>query len=135
AAFMSSMDNDFNTPQALAVLFNLAAAANRQSDRLDASLTADERSQTAQDALADFIHGAQILWELGGTLGLLADRFELVTSGRQDQRQIDDLVKRRDEARKRRDWAEADALRTRLWDLGIVVEDRPDGPYVKPREW
>src|SRR5262249_15625753 len=117
AAFVSAMDSDFNTPHALGALLHLAAAANRQSDRLHAWLRAGERGQRAQHALGDFIYGARILWELGRTLGLLYERVDVARRNRRDQPQIDELVKRRDEARKRRDWAEADALRTRLWDL------------------
>ena len=111
------MNDDFNTPEALAVLFDLARAINRSRDSGGGQL--DELVAT--------------LRLLGGRLGLLQSDPETYLRGdtaqgdAADDAMIDDLVAQRQAARERRDWAEADRLREQLTEMGIELEDAADG--------
>jgi cysteinyl-tRNA synthetase len=114
--FHAAMDDDFNTPEALAVLFDLVREINRV--RLE-----DERAAAGL--------GAE-LRRLGAMLGIVqgdAEQFlrgQVATEGLSDA-EIDDLIRRRAEARKSRDWDEADRLRDQLQTSGILLEDGAGG--------
>ncbi len=117
-AFLSAMDDDFNTPRAIAALHDLARAVNRM---LDSGQSVTRGTLAAID---------QMFSELGGQiLGIIPDQLEPpeARSGLVDglMRLILDL---RQEYRTAKDWAHADAIRQRLAELGIIVEDRPEGP-------
>ncbi len=116
ARFRAAMDDDFNTPVALAVLFDLAREANRQRETLP------ERAAQA----------AGMLRHLGGMLGLLQrDPEEFLRGGGQaddlSDAEIDVLIVARSEAKQRRDYAEADRIRDQLKGQGIVLEDGAAG--------
>jgi cysteinyl-tRNA synthetase len=124
--FVSAMDDDFNTPQAVGALNGLAAALGEERERVRAG------TRTGRD----FVTGVGVLVELGQVLGLSMEggRRRLDQSLEPEHRaRIDRLVRERDEARRRRDWARADALRAELDALGVVVEDTPTGPKWKPK--
>ncbi len=114
--FQAAMDDDFNTPEAFAVLFELVREINR--------LRESDLSQAA--AL-----GAE-LRALGALLGILQQdpehylRLSTATAGLSDA-EIDQLIAQRAAARARRDWAEADRLRQTLSDAGVVLEDSAEG--------
>lgn len=113
--FCAAMNDDLNTPEALAVLFELARGLNR-------SIAA------ANTALASAY--ASLLRQLGGVLGLLQQApsaFLQGDSANVDAREIDDLVAARDAARAAKQWAEADKLRAALTAKGVVLEDSPKG--------
>jgi cysteinyl-tRNA synthetase len=103
--FMKAMDDDLNTPQALASLFDLAHEINR-----GASLGSDV--VPAQNCLKDLCH------LLG--LQLTEERAKLEGSPF-----IDLLVSIRDELRRKREFELADSVRSRLKELGITLEDTP----------
>ncbi|WP_067705355.1 cysteine--tRNA ligase [Erwinia sp. ErVv1] len=116
ARFREAMDDDFNTPEAYSVLFDLAREVNRMK----------AENVAAVDGLA------ATLRSLAGVLGLLAQDPELfLQSGAQDANdnsaEIDALVQMRINARKEKNWAQADVARDKLNELGIVLEDGPQG--------
>jgi cysteinyl-tRNA synthetase len=112
--FHESMDDDFNSAKAIGHLFDLSRHINRA---LDDGLEAEARS------------GARALLRLGQILGLFwrAPGTETWDAG------VLALAQERDGARRARDWKKADALRTRLLDLGVLVEDAADGFRLKRR--
>lgn len=123
-AFLEAMDDDFNTPKAIAALHELARTVNRM---LDSGKPINRGTLAAID---------QMFSELGGQiLGIIPEQLEPpeVRSELVDglMRIILDL---RQEYRMAKDWARADAIRQRLMELGIVVEDRPEGPTWRLEE-
>ena len=112
--FHVAMDDDFNTPEALAVLFDLSHHINQAK---------------ATGELAVAAELAASLRRLGALLGILQQDPERYLQGddRNDDADIDKLITRRDEARARRDWAEADRLRDALDALDVILEDGPAG--------
>ena len=109
--FIEAMEDDFNTPSALAAIFDLVRAINQARD---AGLSAE--------ALAA---GQDVLRELAGVLGLRLDlRRE---AGGDSAPYIQLMVEIRDELRKVRQWELADRIRDRLAEAGINVEDDPAG--------
>jgi cysteinyl-tRNA synthetase len=114
--FHQAMSDDFNSVEAIAVLFELAREINR--------LRSD-------DVLAGIELG-RLLRELGGILGLLqADPEEFLKGGlcadSADEAYIETQIQARLDARKSKNWAEADRIRSHLAELGITLEDGPNG--------
>jgi len=108
--FITAMDDDFNTPQALAAVFDLVNAANRNIA---------DREFTAQ--------AGDMLCELTRLLGLDIQRLKSIARQAPGQDSVDALVAQRVEAKKRRDFAEADRIRKELEAQGIILEDTRDG--------
>ncbi|MCW1876013.1 cysteine--tRNA ligase [Erwinia sp. INIA-01] len=116
ARFREAMDDDFNTPEAYSALFDLAREVNRLKSE----------DKTAADALAARLR------QLAGVLGLLEQDPELfLQSGAQSNddevAEIEALIKMRNDARKEKNWAQADVARDKLNELGIILEDGPAG--------
>ncbi len=118
AAFLGYLEDDLNTPRALAELFRLARAANK---------SADERERAA-------LKGA--LLASGELLGLLQQGPEAwFGAGKEDLdvERIERLVAERDAARAEKDFARADRLREELNALGVVLEDGATGTRWRVR--
>ena len=128
ARFRAAMDDDFNTPEAVAVLFELANEVNRTADKRKAAMLralggvlgflqsdATEFLQRPQDAGGAVTHSTSgVLIGQGSALAGTADR-------------IAALIEERAAAKKGRNYAEADRIRKDLLDAGIVLEDTPQG--------
>ena len=117
ARFDEGMSDDFNTPRAVAALFDLSRLLNG---------ALDETPGVAGPAVR---HGVEMLRSLGIVLGLfwlpLEAKAVVVPEA------VLALVRAREDARAARDWARADALRAEILAAGWSVEDRPDGPRVQ----
>ncbi|AYW90044.1 cysteine--tRNA ligase [Yersinia pseudotuberculosis] len=116
ARFRTAMDDDFNTPEAYSVLFDIAREVNRLKN---------EDMAAANGLAAELRKLAQVL-------GLLEQDPELFLQGGaqaddDEVAKIEALIKQRNDARSSKDWALADAARDQLNDLGIVLEDGPEG--------
>ncbi|QLB21574.1 cysteine--tRNA ligase [Vespertiliibacter pulmonis] len=113
-AFKEAMNDDFNTPAALAVLFELAREINKA------------KSEDLQQANAL----ASRLKQLANVLGLLEREPETFLQGGADNSevaQIEALIQQRNQARANKDWAKADEARNKLTEMGIVLEDSANG--------
>ena len=114
ADFKNAMDDDFNTPGALAVLFELAREINKLK-------TEDQRKANVL---------ASRLKQLAGVLGLLEQDPEAFLQGNaadDEVSKIEALIKQRNDARAAKDWAAADAARDALKAMGVVLEDGAGG--------
>ncbi|WP_254277812.1 cysteine--tRNA ligase [Halomonas sp. 3H] len=116
ARFTSAMDDDFNTPEALSVLFDLARELNR----------AKKESPEQAPALAVELR------RLGGILGLLQqDPATFLKGGASDlplsEEEIQERIDARAAAKKARDFAAADAIRDELAALGVILKDSREG--------
>jgi cysteinyl-tRNA synthetase len=110
--FHQAMDDDFNAPEALAALFDLARAINRARGAGEPA----ESIEPARVTLVDF----------AGVLGLdLAD--DAAPAAADAAPFIDLLLRVRGELRQRREWALSDLIRDELGKLEVVVEDTPAG--------
>ncbi len=122
--FRDAMDDDFNTAEALAVVFNTIREGHR---RLDAGEDAGGLV-AAYDVMADVLGLAEPpadVAELGAALDEVAARHGVAASGADDT--IAALVERRTAARAERDWETADRIRDDLAALGIELEDGAGG--------
>ena len=106
ARFKEAMDDDFNTPEAMAVLFDLANEVNKTKS----------------------LEVAALLKSLAGILGLLQRDADVFLQGDDVQLlDVDALILARITAKKNKNFAEADAIRTQLLEVGIVLEDTAQG--------
>src|SRR5690606_7476432 len=127
ARFEEAMDDDFGTPEAVAVLFDAVREANRLLDE----------GEDAAPLVAAVRQVVEVLGlngdDRGGSDGIdedtvrgLASRLGVAATGPVDE-VLDRLLEARADARRERDFATADAVRDELAAAGVVVEDTPDG--------
>ncbi len=113
AAMLAALEDDLNTPEALAELFGVVRATNRATDVLEKRALAE--SLRAGAWLLGFLTKEPQTWFAAGG----------ATSG--DDAEIDSLVKQRDALRRDKNFAEADRIRRQLTERGIVIEDAAGG--------
>lgn len=114
AKFKSAMDDDFNTPEAYSVLFDMVREINR--------LKATDLQQASALGVA--------LKQLGDVLGILGQDVDTFFKGEgndDEVAQIEALIAERNRARAEKDWPAADVARDGLNALGVVLEDGPEG--------
>jgi len=125
--FRREMDEDFNTPRALAFIFDEIHALNR---RLDEGKTAGLSARVLAMKSA------------GEVLGLFQEKAELFLRRKRERwmrnhglsaQAIEELIQRRDRARSAKQWQEADRIRAELQERGITLEDTPGGTIWKVR--
>jgi cysteinyl-tRNA synthetase len=112
--FQAAMDDDFNTPEALAVLYDLVRDINRLKEQ--------QQHEPAAQA-------GKLLQKLGEVLGILQQDPEIYFQGdaEADTTVIEKLIEERQSARQNKDWAKADAIRAQLLEQNIVLEDTSEG--------
>ena len=113
--FISAMDDDMNTADAIAAIFELIAEVNKK---------------TRDGASGEYAAGARaLLLELANVLGLLEG-----PSGDgsldADEAELKDLIEERAKARADKDWARADEIRDLLADKGVTLKDTPQGVQI-----
>ena len=114
--FSSAMDDDLNTPQTLAALFDLNRAVNTL---LNSGQLVSGSTLAAID---------QVYRKLGGgVLGVIPDELPQEAGAGLDNELVGLLIDLRAQARSNRDWGTADMVRDRLTEIGIVLEDHPEG--------
>ena len=106
--FIAAMDDDLNTADGLAALLGMAREIN-------SNINGESSKELCQQAL-------ELYMELANVLGLL-----YVEQDNTLDQEIEDLIARRTEARKNKDWATADAIRDELKARHVVLEDTPQG--------
>ncbi len=115
ARFAAAMDDDFNTPEACAVLFDMVREVNRLK----------EVDLNGAAALAARLR------ELASVVGILQlepDSFlQTGAAGKVDAAEVDALIQARLKARADKDWAESDRIRDQLTNMGVVLEDGKGG--------
>jgi cysteinyl-tRNA synthetase len=114
--FLKAMDDDFNTPQAIAALFDLNKEVNQL---LNSGQTLSHGTVAAID---------DIYRELGGEiLGIIPDDLTDEVGGELVEGLMEVILDIREQYREAEEWERADELRDRLADRGIAVDDRPEG--------
>jgi cysteinyl-tRNA synthetase len=120
AKFLEALNDDFNAPAALAVLFDFGKVMNTL---LNADTPAGRATLEAVDALYR---------ELGGhVLGIIPEQTSTAANAERESGLIRLLIELRAEARKRKDFATSDAIRDRLKAMGVTLEDGKDGTSWK----
>jgi cysteinyl-tRNA synthetase len=116
ARFIEAMDDDFSTPQALAVLFDLNKEVN----------TLLNSGEPVSRGTLEAIDG--LYRELGSdVLGIIPDQLPEEAGAGLEDALVQILIDLRQEFRQAKDWAKADAIRDRLAEIGIALEDSPEG--------
>ncbi|MBW1994003.1 MAG: cysteine--tRNA ligase [Deltaproteobacteria bacterium] len=130
--FCEAMDDDFNSAQALGILFEAVKDANRLLDKNENNMTPEvEREiRTVREEIL----------KMGDILGILSEppsdffqnkKRKVLEEQSVEPAIIDRMVQERDAARKAKDWAAADRIRQQLAEMNVILEDRPDGTIWK----
>jgi len=123
--FRAEMNDDFNTPRALALIFDEVRALNRLMD---------------EGKSAELAPRVAALKKIGGALGLLQEEPARFLARKKErwlaaqglsQNEIDESIRRRNQARREKNWREADRIRAELGARGIVLEDASGGTIWK----
>lgn len=107
--FFNAMKDDMNTPLASTHFFKIISLTNKRID-------------TEKFSKKDLQKAEKIIWELG-------EFFQIIPELREEKlpEEIEQLIREREEARKKKNWVEADAIRTQIRKLGYILEDTTEG--------
>ncbi|MBU3192601.1 cysteine--tRNA ligase [Clostridium algidicarnis] len=106
--FMIKMDDDFNTADGISVIFDLIRDLNSNID-----------INSSKDMIN---YALNLIRDLGSPLGILQKSTKMNL-----KEEVEKLIEQREQARKDKDWALSDKIRDKLKDMGIVLEDTPQG--------
>ncbi len=141
-AFITAMDDDFNTSKALGTIFDFIGKKNAEIGGSALSVRDVASAQEIRDLIMELmgVFGLQMDKLVAGDEPQESDAFppEIVTlaaevagyEGSDGAEAVDALLAARAEARAAKDWAQADAIRDRLGALGFAVEDTPQGARI-----
>ncbi len=104
------MDDDLNTAEALAVLFELAKATNTYLNRPEG------QKKNVLEPILNFYNDMDTIF------GFMKNESSAIL-----EKELEELIARREEYRRQKEWASADAIRDRLKEQGIILEDTPQG--------
>lgn len=123
AKFMGAMDDDLNTAAGLGLIFDKVKGINRLIDY----------STNNEDIPSKLINERDELLSCAKILGLLEDEPSkflndvIKGSSAISKEEIKKMIRKREYARRIKDWAEADSIRDDLMEKGVILEDKPDG--------
>ena len=125
--FCDAMDDDFNTAHGLGILFDAVHKINRLLDEKEGALSSTV-AETVESGRADLL-------KIGGILGVLLETPSAYFEKKREQgfekesidsTEIEELIQKRNAARKEKDWETADRIRNQLTDMNVLLEDRTD---------
>jgi len=108
--FEAAMDDDLNTPAALATLFDFIRSMNRLIDKGQLDQSGIDRTLQALD-------------EINRVLNIM-----VIGAEEKENEEIQQLIEERETARRAQDWSTADRIRSQLFEKGVIVRDSPAGP-------
>jgi cysteinyl-tRNA synthetase len=117
--FEKYMEDDLNITEALAVLFNFVREVNKLMDENKVSRSEAEEAR-------------QLMYKLDKVLGII-EKAEKLFKKEELPKELQELIQKREKARKAKDWKTADEIRERLRKMGIILEDTPLGVKWKIR--
>ncbi|RLC06768.1 MAG: cysteine--tRNA ligase [Deltaproteobacteria bacterium] len=129
--FCQAMDDDFNTANGIAVIFNAVRHANRIMDE-------NENDTTSRNVVTSLSAIKLEILRMGAVLGIGSDvpdayfhvqRESVLAQGTTDVKFIEALIADREVARQEKNWERADQIREQLASMSIVLKDRPDGTH------
>ncbi|MEL6490289.1 MAG: DALR domain-containing protein, partial [Cyanobacteria bacterium J06621_3] len=120
AQFQGSMDDDFNTPGAIAVLFGLAKELQRQGNLIVHAGNPDAEP-------VELHQQWQTLVKLAGVLGLEAQTTDSASTDSISDNEIESLIAQRKAAKQAKNYTESDRIRDELSEQGITLIDKPGG--------
>ena len=124
--FAEAMDDDFNSAQAIGIIFDSVKSINR---RLNNKNISSESMQIIKKGYEDILRIGNILGILteSPSVYFAAKKLSGIEKGSIDSDLIDKMVLERSTARKEKDWARADKIRQELLDMNILIEDTAEG--------
>lgn len=125
-AYLTKMDDDFNTGGAVSELFNLLGSLNKFADQQHL----EEAAKRSPADLEQFCRGVEVLRELSAILGLFLKPATSSDSGGNKEvldKLVQTFIRMRADARQNKDFALSDRIRDELTAAGITLEDRKDG--------
>ncbi len=132
--FESAMDNDFDTPNALKAVFALAQDINKYVSTPGANKkTLTEAILALEKLLGVFgisLEEAKVSEEIVRNVGEFARELGIKESGNFDET-MNALIRKREDARKKGDFAQGDKIRSKLNEIGVILEDNPKGTVWK----